>query len=214
MEATGPAPAAPTQPAGRFTGRVRWAIGLVVVVIAAPLLWLAATHPLASPSAQPLASTGAAAKGVGPQVGYEAPNFKLKDPSGKEIELKQLRGKPVLLNFWATWCEPCRAEMPELEQLYRDYRDKGLVVLGVSVDDPSAAKDIPAFLKEGNPAVGSYTFPVLLDQKQEVQKQYKLFGVPSSFFVDPSGVIRSVQPRVMSRQTMRDALPGILPGAQ
>jgi alkyl hydroperoxide reductase subunit AhpC len=84
-------------------------------------------------------------------------------------------------------------------------------VLAVSVDERAGAKDVPAFLKEGSPSVGSYTFPVALDIKQEVLRQYKVLGVPSSFFVDPAGVIRVVQPRVMSRQNMLDGLREIAP---
>ena len=169
-----------------------------------------ATRPIAGPTA--ILGSGGAAKGVGPQVDYEAPNFKLKDPADREVELKQFRGKPVLLNFWATWCIPCREEMPELETLYRENRSKGLVVLAVSVDDERFAKDIPEFLKEGDPGVGAYTFPVALDLKQEVLKQYKLLGVPQSFFIDAAGVIRASQPRVMNRQMMLDGLHAILAG--
>jgi alkyl hydroperoxide reductase subunit AhpC len=103
--------------------------------------------------------------------------------------------------------------MPELELLYRQHKAKGLVVLAVSVDDERAAKDIPEFLKAGDPAVGSYTFPVVLDSKQAVLKQYKLLGVPQSFFIDTAGIIRVVQPRVMNRQLMLDGLERILPGS-
>src|SRR5687768_688580 len=160
--------AAPARP--RLSSR-RLAVG-AAFLFGTPLAAYAATRPIGSPLS--ITGTGGAAKGVAPQVDYEAPNFKLKDPAGREVELKQLRGKPVLLNFWATWCVPCRAEMPELETLYREHRSKGLVVLAVSVDDERFAKDIPEFLKEGDPVVGAYTFPVALDLKQEVLKQYKL----------------------------------------
>jgi alkyl hydroperoxide reductase subunit AhpC len=103
--------------------------------------------------------------------------------------------------------------MPELEQLYRQYKDQGLVVLGVSIDDASSTKQVPDVLKEGSPSVGSYTFPVALDVKQDVMRQYHLFGVPSSFFIDRDGVVRVVQPRVMDRSTMLDGLKHILPNA-
>ena len=199
--------AAPSRP--RLTSR-RLALGAAFLV-GAPLIAYAATRPLGS-GVIGIVGSGGTAKGVAPQVDYEAPNFKLKDPAGRDVELKQFRGKPVLLNFWATWCIPCREEMPELETLYREHRSKGLVVLAVSVDDERFAKDIPEFLKAGDPAVGGYTFPVALDLKQEVQKQYKLLGVPQSFFLDAVGVIRMVQPRVMNRQMMLDGLQLILTG--
>ncbi len=188
----------------------RAAFGILAALLLAPPLGYLSTRPIGNTSSGAV-SAGGPAQGEGPQAGKAAPNFKLKDPGGKTVELQQFRGKPVLLNFWATWCAPCKEEMPELEQLYRQYKDQGLVVLGVSVDDSSSAKQVPALLKEGNPSVGSYTFPVALDEKQEVTRQYKLFGVPSSFFIDRDGVIRAVQPRVMSREMMLDGLRTILP---
>ncbi len=154
--------------------------------------------------------------GVAPaaEIGQRAPELRLPLAGGGDVDLAQYRGQVVLLNFWATWCAPCREEMPELEQLYREHKSKdGLVVLAVSVDESRAARDIPEFLKEGHPSVGAYTFPVALDEKQEVLKQYKLQGVPQSYFIDAAGVIRVVQPRVMNRQMMIDSLALILPTA-
>lgn len=200
--------AAPAKP--RLTSR-RLAMGAAFLV-GAPLIGYAVTRPLGS-GVTGIVGTGGAAKGVAPQVDYEAPNFKLKDPSGREVELKLFRGKPVLLNFWATWCVPCREEMPELEILYRENKQKGLVVLAVSLDAEQFAKDIPEFLKEGDPTVGAYTFPVALDTKQEVYGLYKLKGVPQSYFIDPSGVIRVIQPRIMNKQMMLDGLQTIMPGS-
>jgi peroxiredoxin len=205
------AKAAASPPPVKRVSRRRWIAGGVVAAMAAPAVWYLSTQPLVRGGAVGITGTGGAAKGVGPQVDFEAPNFKLQDPAGKTVELKALRGKPVVLNFWATWCAPCREEMPELETLWRENKDKGLVVLAVSVDDARAARDIPEFLKEGNPSVGAYTFPVALDVKQEVLKQYKLLGVPQSYFIDPSGVIRVVQPRVMNRQMMFDGVKLIMP---
>jgi len=191
----------------------RTAIGAIALLVLAPVLWWVGTRPIATSPGGVIGASGAA-QGVGAQAGKEAPNFKLRDPDGKTVELKQFRGKPVLLNFWATWCAPCKEEMPELEQLYRQYKDRGLVVLGVSVDDSSSVKGVPALLKAGNPEVGAYTFPVALDEKQEVTRQYHLLGVPSSFFVDKNGVVRVIQPRVMSRSMMLDGLKIILPSVQ
>jgi peroxiredoxin len=203
---------APSESAAPKNNRRRLLYGGAAAAVAAPLLYVAATQPLVQGGASGITGTGGAAKGVAPQVDYEAPNFKLNDPAGKPVELKQFRGKPVFLNFWATWCVPCREEMPEMERLHREYQKDGLVVLAVSLDDARVAKDIPEFLKEGDPSVGAYTFPVVLDGKQEVMKQYKLLGVPQSYFIDPQGVIRVVQPRVMSRQMMLDGIKAILPG--
>ena len=198
----------------------RWwyaALGLAALAVVSPYVWSAISRPLLPAGAGSAAvSRGGPSKGVGPRVDYEAPNIRLKDPTGKTVELKQFRGQAVLLNFWATWCTPCREELPELEQLSRQYKDRGLVVLAVSIDDDSSAKHVPEFLKAGDDRVGSYTFPVVLDTKQETARTFKLLGIPSSFFIDPTGVIRSVQPRVMNRQTILEHLGTIFdlpPGA-
>ncbi len=191
--------------------RYRWLVGIVLLAVAAPVVWTLVTQPLVS-SGNLAQSQGGTAKGVGPLLDHEAPNFKLRDASGRNLELKQFRGQAVLLNFWATWCAPCREEMPEMEQFYRQNKDSaGLVVLAVSIDTEAAAKDVPAYLKEGDPKVGSYTFPVALDTRQEVAKLYRLGGVPASFFVDRDGIIRAVQPGVMNRQLMIERLRTILP---
>ena len=204
----GAAPDAPADPARPWLVTHRRAIvGAAALAVIAPLVGYVATRPIGGGT-----STGSEVQTSGSLLGKPAPAFTLKNPSGKTVSLQQLRGKPVIVNFWATWCAPCREEMPELEQLYREYQDKGLVVLGVSVDDSSSAKQVPELLKEGNPAVGSYTFPVALDQNQEVLRQYHVVGVPSSFFVDAKGTVRAIQPRAMDHKTMLDSLRTIMPG--
>ena len=188
-------------------------VGGLAALAAVPVLGYVATRPLIAPGSGALSSQGGAAKGVGPLLDHEAPNFRLKDAAGKNVELKQFRGQPVVLNFWATWCVPCREELPEMEQLYRQHAGpgSGLVVLAVSIDSEAAAKDVPAYLQAGDPRVGSYTFPVALDTKTEVARLYKLGGVPSSFFIDGSGVIRAVQPGAMNHQILIDRVRTILP---
>jgi peroxiredoxin len=106
-------------------------------------------------------------------------SFTLNDLQGKAWSLKDLRGKVVLLNFWATWCPPCRKEMPDLEALYLRFKDQGLVVLAVSDED--AAKVSP-FLAERN-----ITYPVLLDPGRKVNEQLQVEGIPKSFVYDRGG---------------------------
>lgn len=196
--------------------RRRWAVGVLAVAAVSPLVWLVGTRPLVSAGAGPPAGTapdgrGRAAKGVAPLVDHEAPGFALRDAQGQPVELKQFRGRPVLLNFWATWCAPCKEEMPEFEEVYRQHKDQGLVVLAVSLDDEAAAKQVPGYLREGSPRVGSYTFPVALDTKQEVARSYRLAGIPASYFLDQAGVIRVLHPGAMTRQQLLDRLRAILP---
>jgi peroxiredoxin len=106
-------------------------------------------------------------------------DFTLTDLHGKTWNLKDLRGKVVLLNFWATWCPPCRKEMPDLEALYLKFKDQGLVVLAISDED--AAKVSP-FLAERN-----ITYPVLLDPGRKVNEQLEIDGIPKSFIYDRGG---------------------------
>lgn len=113
-----------------------------------------------------------------PEVGKSAPEFELKDLSGARVRLAEVRGKVVLLNFWAEWCGPCRAEMPFMESLYNAFKDKGLVVLAVSVD--RSEKAVKAFVSEKK-----LTFKVLMDKDKEVSfDQYGVIGLPTTFLID------------------------------
>ena len=115
-------------------------------------------------------------------VGAEAPDFTLKDAKGRKIALHELRGKVVVLDFWATWCGPCRALMPHLQEMYRDMADKGLVVLGLDVGEDAAT--VTKFAKEQ-----AYTFPLLLDAEPAVSAQYFVEAYPTTFVIDRAGRI-------------------------
>jgi peroxiredoxin len=122
-----------------------------------------------------------------PQVGFLAPDFTLSTPEGETITLSELRGKAVLVNLWATWCPPCRAEMPAIQKLYQEYRDQGFVVLAVNATYQDDASKIPAFTREYG-----LTFPILLDLTGNVSHQYQLRSLPSSYFIDRQGIIQEV----------------------
>lgn len=119
-------------------------------------------------------------------VGQAAPSLKLPLVGGGEIDLASYRGRPVLLNFWATWCDPCRAEMPVFERAQQQYRDQGLVVLGVDFQEHDP--EIVAFRDE----VG-VTFPSLVDRTGEVTRQWRATGLPTTFLIDRQGVIQDVR---------------------
>jgi peroxiredoxin len=121
----------------------------------------------------------AMAKLVADDAKRQQADFTLTDLRGKSWHLKDLRGKVVLLNFWATWCPPCRKEMPDLEALYHRFESQGFVVLAISDED--AAKVNP-FLAERN-----ITYPVLLDVGRKVNEQFEIEGIPKSFVYDRSG---------------------------
>ena len=118
-------------------------------------------------------------------VGKTAPDFALTDLNDKPQRLSDFRGKVVFLNFWATWCKPCREEMPSMEVLYKNFEKDGLVILAVSIDRVTTTKDIPPFVKGLN-----LTFPVLIDSWGKTDKPYKRMGVP-----EPSSSISRARAR-------------------
>ncbi|MDE3034772.1 MAG: TlpA family protein disulfide reductase [Nitrospirota bacterium] len=118
-------------------------------------------------------------------VGKAAPDFELPGLDEKLVRLSDYRGKVVFLNFWATWCKPCREEMPSMEVLYKNFEKDGLVILAVSIDRVTTKKDIPPFVKGMN-----LTFPVLVDSWGQTDKRYKLMGVPETYIIDQEGVLR------------------------
>lgn len=108
------------------------------------------------------------------------PEFSLPDPQGKKISLKDFRGKIVFLNFWASWCVPCREEMPAMERLYQEFKDKKFVVFAVNVKD--RRQDAIDFAKELK-----LTYPVVLDPEGQVGLLYGAWGLPTTYLIGPKG---------------------------
>jgi peroxiredoxin len=121
-----------------------------------------------------------------PSIGSPAPDFRLMDLHGKAVSLSDYQGKVVLLNFWATWCGPCRTEMPAMEDLYRSMQPKGLEILAVSVDQQGTAVTRPF-----QEAMG-LSFPILHDQDYQVGLTYGARTLPMTFAIDRRGVIRQL----------------------
>ncbi len=128
-------------------------------------------------------------------LGSLAPEFELTDLEGTQHRLSQYRGDVVLLNFWATWCEPCRVEMPAIDKKYQALRGKGFVVLGVDFDEP--ATEVRAFRDQVK-----VSFPLLLDPGGKVQGLYRILGYPTSFFVDREGIVRIMHIGIMDDSQM------------
>jgi cytochrome c biogenesis protein CcmG/thiol:disulfide interchange protein DsbE len=122
-----------------------------------------------------------------PKEGFAAPDFTLDKLDGGQLTLSDLRGHPVLLNLWASWCLPCRSEMPAIEKSYHRYKDAGLIVVGLNMTSQDSESDARAFVQE----LG-LTFPIVLDRDGAVRDRYQLLGLPSTFFIDRKGIIRSV----------------------
>jgi len=116
-------------------------------------------------------------------VGGSAPDFTLKSKSGKNIKLSEHRGDVVMINFWASWCGPCRQEMPALEQLYRKYKDLGFVILGVNIDDDS--NNAISMLNKS-----PVSFPILFDKNKKTSELYDVKAMPTTYLIDRNGNLR------------------------
>ena len=131
-------------------------------------------------------SSGEGGLGEGPRVGYRAPNFRLVNLKGEEVSLANEKGKVVFINFWATWCEPCKIEMPSMEALYHDFKDKGFEILAVSNDLEGESVVKPFIEKMG------VSYPVLVDPDFHVNEKYLVRTVPTSVLVGRDGVITHI----------------------
>jgi cytochrome c biogenesis protein CcmG, thiol:disulfide interchange protein DsbE len=155
-------------------------------------------------SAPPLSPSGAVA------AGKLAANFKLRDLHGNEVSLAAQRGKVVFLNIWATWCAPCREEMPSIESLYSNFKaDKDFVVLAISQDTDGNA--VGPYIKQNH-----LKFTVLLDPRNEVGEQYDVSGIPETFIIGRDGriVAHHVGPYDWSNADIREALQELIKSKQ
>jgi len=119
----------------------------------------------------------------GIQVGNQAPDFQLQNLDGQTVSLGNLQGKPVLINFWATWCSPCVSEMPYIQEIYEEWADKGLVVVAINLGESSSKAE--EFMQSYN-----LSFTVLLDTKKDVAQKYSIQYIPTTFFIDKDGIIQ------------------------
>ena len=141
-----------------------------------------------------------------PLVGKKAHDFTLPALNGTEVSLSQFHGQPVLINFWATWCVPCREEMPELVRSYEAHKAEGFVVLGLNLTYSDTLPQVQAFVNEFH-----MTFPVLLDKDGQVaERLYPLPGVPTSIFINRDGTIERVQVGLMSAKQIDKFVAEIL----
>ncbi|MCX7710818.1 MAG: TlpA family protein disulfide reductase [Clostridia bacterium] len=131
-----------------------------------------------------------------------APDFTLNDLDGNKVTLSQLQGKKVFLNFWATWCPPCRAEMPDIEKLKKETTIEDLVILAVNIGEDK--ETVSKFIQKN-----SYSFKILLDQKGTVAEQYKVNSIPASFFMNTDGSISSRHVGTMNLTQMKDAIASL-----
>jgi cytochrome c biogenesis protein CcmG/thiol:disulfide interchange protein DsbE len=138
------------------------------------------------------------------EMGQPAPDFSLETVEGKTVKLSDYKGKVVAINFWATWCEDCRKEMPDLQKAYETYKDQGLVILGVN-------------LKENNVTVKGFadfnglTFPIVMDKDGKVTvDQYMVKPIPTTYFVDKQGILRAKVESAMSYEKIMNTVKPLL----
>lgn len=141
-------------------------------------------------------------------IGRAGPDFLLETPEGGTLRFSDFQGHPVLLNFWASWCAPCRQEMPELVAAFERYRDQGLIIVGVDLQQP--ASKVTKFAND----FGIH-FPLAIDRDGEVAKAWRIGGpikgLPSSYFIDASGVIQDRFYGPLAKDSLEKRLAKILP---
>ncbi len=122
-----------------------------------------------------------------PRQGFLAPDFELVSLEGETIRLSQLAGEPALVNIWASWCPPCKAEMPDMQRIYEDYGPRGFHILGVNATNQDSLQAASAFVQQEG-----LKFPILLDTDGSVTRKYAVQALPTSFFIDRAGIVREV----------------------
>ena len=118
-------------------------------------------------------------------MGDPAPDFQLQDIEGQAVALSGLMGSPVILNFWASWCGPCKHEMPFIQQIYEDWQNEGIILLSINLRE--AYSVATQFMEENE-----LSFPVLFDTDGSVSLDYKVSGIPTTFFIDVGGIIQAI----------------------
>lgn len=137
---------------------------------------------------------------IGIQEGSKAPDFVLITLNGEEVKLSDFVGKKIILNFWATWCPPCKAEMPHMQKFYHEQKDSGVEILAVNLTSSEKNEaDIGEFIKSNE-----LSFPVLLDQNGDIAQTYQAFTIPTSYVIDTNGIIRNKVVGPMDTEMMEE----------
>ena len=175
---------------------MRWRTAFVVaLVVGLAWIWV---------SRVPEGAAGSQGLPPAPTVGHPAPDFTLATPTGELLSLRALRGQAVLVNFWASWCGPCRSEMPAFQAAYERYKDQGFTILAVNQGEAGATATTFA------QRLG-LTFPIVLDSRGEASDLYGVRALPTSFFVDREGIVRAVVVGAMNGPLLESNLRRIFP---
>lgn len=169
---------------------------IIAAIFLLSLLTVAVVQAMDKKPESPVNSSAAtSSQSNGIQIGDKAPDFQLKTLTGETVKLSSLKGKKVMLNFWATWCPPCKAEMPVMEQFYKQANKKDLVILAVNIDTQN---DVKGFAKKDG-----ITFPILLDTDNTVNTTYGIMSIPTTYFIDRNGVIQNKYTGEMTKDIMQ-----------
>ncbi len=207
----------------KITGRI---CGVLLILMGVLMLsgqvsrisaWLSQTDTTTEPVETAEEETGSETKeseSAGQTKGNLRPeiDFTLTDQYGEEHTLSDYKGKTVFLNFWATWCGPCRSEMPDIQQLYEQYAPEGdVIILGVAspnANGEGTREEVAAFLKENG-----YTYPVLMDEGGFVQTEYQISAIPTTYMIDKDGYIYRSATGTLSREMMEKIITQTMEGS-
>jgi peroxiredoxin len=165
---------------------------VIAAIVLIALFTVAIVQAMDKPTEEKLTDS---TKSTGISIGVKAPDFELKQLDGKSVKLSDLKGKKVILNFWATWCPPCEAEMPAMQKYY-DESPKDVVILAINIDPQL---DVQGFIdKKG------ITFPIPLDAEDEVNSLYQVISIPTTYFIDSDGIIKYKHIGAMTYDLMKN----------
>jgi peroxiredoxin len=170
---------------------------VVAAVILVTLLTVAIVQAMDKTTETPETTSQTTASNEGLAIGAKAPDFELKTLAGETVKLSNLKGKKVMLNFWATWCPPCKEEMPAMEKLSKQ-AGKDVVILAVNIDPQL---DVQGFINENK-----ITFPIPLDKDDKVNETYQVLSIPTTYFIDSKGIIQNKYTGSMTLDVMKDFL--------
>jgi peroxiredoxin len=188
----------PGPSAGRAAPFVILGVGLLIGLLGGALVFVG-LPPFLVPGPVSGVSGPTATPAPAAVVGAPAPDFTLKNLSGEDVTLSKLRGQVVLINFWATWCGPCRAEMPDLQRRYDALKDQGFTVLAINDDEP--IEDVRRFADAYD-----LTFTILLDPGESVVRLYRILAFPTTFIVDREGVVQKLHLGALTEDALNQYL--------